>query len=472
MMRVAIYVRQSLDRTGEGLGVARQESECRRHCEYKGWEIAHVLSENDTSASVGKRPVYARMKAMIEQGEIDVVVVLRIDRLLRKMTDLEDLIELTERTGVLFSTVEGDLDLSQVTGRTMARFMATVARAEVETKSARQKLSNKQRAESGLPHAGRRAYGYQSDGMTIREDEALVLKDIAHRFLDGWTYTEIANHLNAAGYQTALGNRFVPVAVRQLLMRTRYAGIRIYNGVEYQGAWPAIYDEDTWRRIQLRIEQRTEAFSHRPRARRYLLTGWLVCGGCGERMNGGVQRAYKSDIKRTAYRCCREFGCGKVSRGAIPLDHLIKEMICLRLDSPVLADLIVANRGSREEAEKLLNERAAIEAKLTSLLNDYTDDTLTKAEYQQAKARATASLQRVSDQIMALHQSDSLSALLSAGESVRSRWEVESDGWRRQLIDLLIEKIVVKPSLKKPRYYIDGQRYYFDTESIDVGWRM
>lgn len=472
MKRVAIYTRQSLDRTGEGLGVARQETECRRHADYKGWDVAHVISENDTSASVGKRPGYTRLTGMIESGSIDGVVVLRIDRLLRKMTDLEDLIELVERTGCLISTVEGDVDLTQVMGRTMARFMATVARAEVETKSARQKLSNEQRAKSGRPHAGRRAYGYESDGMTVREDEALVLKDMAHRFLNGWTYTEIAAHLNESGLTTALGNRFVPVAVRQLLMRKRYAGLREYNGTEYQGIWPPIFDIDTYERIQLRVRQRSEAFSHRPKGRRYLLTGWLVCGGCGERMNGGVQKAYDTGIRRTSYRCCREFGCGKVSRGAIPLEHLLKEMICIRLDTPVLEDLIATNNGNRKDVEKLLNRRAALEAKLMSLLDDYADETLTKDEYRQAKARATKALADVQEQIMDLHHSDALTGLLAAGESVKNRWETESDGWRRQVIDLLIEKVVVNPGRTKPRYKVDGITYYFDSSLIDVKWRV
>ena len=92
---------------------------------------------------------------MLEQRQADGVVVLRIDRLFRLNDELETLIDLSERHGGRVVTVEGDIDLATPSGRLVARVLVSVARAEMETKSARHKLANRQRAEAGLPHSSK-----------------------------------------------------------------------------------------------------------------------------------------------------------------------------------------------------------------------------------------------------------------------------------------------------------------------------
>lgn len=108
-MKAVIYLRQSLDKTGESLGVERQQAECRRLCEQRGYEVVQVVTDNNQSASRGTRPGYAQLLQLIESAGCDVVAVLRLDRLPRRLTDLEQLITLVEHTGVQIATVQGDL---------------------------------------------------------------------------------------------------------------------------------------------------------------------------------------------------------------------------------------------------------------------------------------------------------------------------------------------------------------------------
>ncbi|MBA3489531.1 MAG: recombinase family protein, partial [Longispora sp.] len=61
MNRAGIYVRISQDREGAGLGVARQETDCRALCERLGWTVVDVYADNDTSAYSGApRPQWSR----------------------------------------------------------------------------------------------------------------------------------------------------------------------------------------------------------------------------------------------------------------------------------------------------------------------------------------------------------------------------------------------------------------------------
>jgi DNA invertase Pin-like site-specific DNA recombinase len=73
--RAAIYTRISSDREGAGLGVERQEADCRALAEQLGWEIVAVHSDNDLSAYSGKpRPGYEALLADLRADVADAVI--------------------------------------------------------------------------------------------------------------------------------------------------------------------------------------------------------------------------------------------------------------------------------------------------------------------------------------------------------------------------------------------------------------
>src|SRR5215203_5523253 len=174
-MRAGVYLRQSRDRYGTGLAVARQREDCLRLCSEHGWEPVEYV-DNDVSAHDGRRrPAYERMLADIEAGHLGAVVVWDLDRLHRRPVELEHFIELADKQRVALATVSGDTDLATDSGRLFARVKGAVARSEGERKSARQKRAAAQAAEMGKPHKGPRPFGYEPDGFTVRADEAKAL---------------------------------------------------------------------------------------------------------------------------------------------------------------------------------------------------------------------------------------------------------------------------------------------------------
>ena len=87
-MRVAIYTRQSLDRSGEALAVSRQEAECRELADRNRWDVAKVYSDNDKSATNGRRPDWEKLLADLRNGQYDVLICWHTDRLYRRLRDL------------------------------------------------------------------------------------------------------------------------------------------------------------------------------------------------------------------------------------------------------------------------------------------------------------------------------------------------------------------------------------------------
>src|SRR3954466_3605043 len=100
-MRAAVYARQSLDRTGEGAAVDRQVADCQRIADQRGWVVVETITDNDTSASTGKpRPGYQRLLGLMRSRSVDAIVVWHVDRLTRRLVDLEEVITICEATGV------------------------------------------------------------------------------------------------------------------------------------------------------------------------------------------------------------------------------------------------------------------------------------------------------------------------------------------------------------------------------------
>src|SRR5947209_1128271 len=109
-MRAAIYCRISQDRSDEGLGVTRQEQDCRAQAKRRNWTVSEVFVDNDISAYATTRrrktrPAYERMMDAIRAGAVGAIIVWHPDRLHRTPRELEDFIDLIEAHKVSVATV-------------------------------------------------------------------------------------------------------------------------------------------------------------------------------------------------------------------------------------------------------------------------------------------------------------------------------------------------------------------------------
>ena len=129
MPRAAVYLRQSLDVTGEGIAIARQQALCDRLAQERDWPVVGHFVDNDRSATSGDRPAYGRLLADARAGTFDALVVYHLDRLTRRVADLEVVIGL----GLPVATVTGDLDLSTDQGRLLGRGLLQVRLTVVGT---------------------------------------------------------------------------------------------------------------------------------------------------------------------------------------------------------------------------------------------------------------------------------------------------------------------------------------------------
>ena len=448
----AIYTRISKDRTGEELGVTRQEQDCRDLAETKGWTIASTYSDNDISAFDHRktRPAYEQLLADIESGTIDGLIAYHSDRLYRQPKDLERLITLIESSRIPIAVVaEGDIDLTNATGRGMARVVGAFNRMQSERSAERIQRKHKELAQAGRPAGGVRAYGYEHDKLTIRESEAAIIREVAERVLAGEAVTTLTAELNERGIPTAQNKRWYPSSMLNLLRGPRIGGFRQHKGVLYPAAWPAILDAPTYEALQKRLEPKA---SHR-RPSKYMLSGGLIiCGLCGASMSGN-----RGGTRSPVYVCPpgKHGACGGGSRRAAAVEEWVLEQVFDRIDGPELAQSVSAPDDS--EQLKIESELEDAERRLEVLASTWATGDLTEMEWRSARGELASKRERL---LRLLHVKDRAEV---RPDVLRAAWPDLNVQQRRAVLGEVIERIFVHPA--KP----SGRR--FDPSSIEIVWR-
>lgn len=475
--RFAIYARISRDRVGAGLGVERQQDDCESLVERLDGTVVATYSDNDISAYSGKhRPGYEALLQSIRAGEVDAVAVWHQDRLLRRTIDLENYIDVCQPLNVATHTVKaGQLDLTTPSGRAVAKTLAAWASYEVETSTDRVVAAKLQAAKAGLPSGGNRAYGYEQNGMVIIDAEAEVIREATERFINGDSWRTIALDFNARSIPTAKGNMWNAINVHNVANRKRNISIRTHNDDEYPAQWPPLIDLGTWEDLQVAIKRGQAIYGKRTHARKHLLSGFIFCGICGNKMN--VVNAQQRDGSYSPAFGCRkkdphgqETGCGKVKRKKDPVEDLIVDCLIYRLDSPELGNMVGSSKSGSPRLKQLLRDQESQQQRLTEILNLYSTGEMELVEYTTAKTIAKSHLESINKQVDAM-TSTAILANVPLGQTLRQTWEKADLEWKRQLLDVVIEKVLVHPRQPgdgKAKY---KDRWIFNPDRIEIIWK-
>lgn len=306
----ALYVRISLDPSGQGLGVARQEEACREWAASHGWTIAAVYSDNDTSASKASvvRPSYDAMIQAVKEGKIDGILCWDMDRLTRQLRQVVDLIELSETTGVQVATLAtGEMDITSNVGTLMTLLSGGKARGEMKDKSKRHRLAYKQAAEMGKSTVRFRPFGWSDHTLNaLHPVEAPMVQKAATDLLAGVSLNAIAAQWNDTGITPVRGTVWTTNAVGKLMRRWANAGIPVYKGeplLDTKGTFTPLLERATFDAVKAMLDQRS--FTRERGPRKYVLGGLMRCH-CGNLMHGAV-RGYvcAGEQTRTCYTAVR-----------------------------------------------------------------------------------------------------------------------------------------------------------------------
>ena len=455
-MAVAVYARISQDRSGDELGVRRQLEDCRAEAVRRGWVVAEEYVDDDVSAYSGKkRPAYERMVSALEEGRRDAVVVWHTDRLHRRPIELEHFIEVCTRAGVKVVSPSGEFDMVNGDGLLVLRMMAAVAANESDSKRRRGARKALEIAQSGRPvMGGPRPFGFQEDRVTHDPVEAAVIRDLAARALAGETLTSLTTWLQVTGVKTVGGNEWRTVTVRQMLTNPRMWGMRVHQGTVIGPAtWePIITPElgERLRRLLLDPSRRTNRS-----ARRYLLTGLLRCGKCGNRLNS----APKNGVRR--YGCVMgpdAHGCGGIFIYAELLEAFITQAVLYRLDSPDMHQALTGTGPDEEATRELADLMQQDTNRLDDLAETWADGDISKAEWIKARDRIQSRLEGNRRTFARLTQRDAVAEYIGRGDELRESWESLTLSRQVAIVKAVVDHATILPAAVPGRKGLDPER--------------
>jgi site-specific DNA recombinase len=413
--RAVIYIRMSIDKTGEGAGLERQEQACRALCLARGWDVVNVVDDtiSATDWRLEDRPGWQRVVKTIEAGEADLVVAWHLDRVTRSMKDLEVLIELAIDKGIGLATATGDIDLTTDVGRMVARILAAVATAEGERKAERQVLASDQRIAAGKPNWIRVPFGFNKDG-SHKPDEATAIKKAYRDVLRGKTLTAVIDEWNGAGFRTSApllaqtkprqprrraydpDGLWTIVALRFLLRHPRNMGkITLYGEVMGEAAWEPIIDEATWRKVdQILADRERPDWVGGKLAN--LLSGIAHCGICG-----ATVKATKR-MGQPLYLCAGHKREPERGRGhtSIPIDYADGQVLFRLVSQMELTSRVSFHPLPTDADTAPLKERERqLEELMSELVQDRTAGIITRAALHEGTGKLRAELAEIQMQI-------------------------------------------------------------------------
>jgi site-specific DNA recombinase len=304
-LRCAIYTRKSteegLDQEFNSLDAQREAAEAfilsqRR----EGWiALPQLYDDGGFTGANTDRPALTRLLADVEAGELDCVVVYKVDRLSRSLLDFTRILSLFEKHKVSFVAVTQQFNTSTSLGRLTLNILLSFAQFERELIGERTRDKMSAARKKGKWVGGCPVLGYDVDpgggALVVNEEEAEQVRSIFTLFEQHRSATTTLAEIERRGWRLKSwtrkngsfrqGGPFDKTSLRRLLTNVLYIGSIQHKDQTYPGEHAAILDRGLWERVQAIMTHRATFARGKARNKHHaLLNGLLHCDSCGTRM--------------------------------------------------------------------------------------------------------------------------------------------------------------------------------------------
>jgi site-specific DNA recombinase len=430
-MRCVIYLRVSTkeqaerDLTAEGFSIPAQREACVRHVRDQGWTLVDEYSDRGESARSAERPqLQAMLARILEDGDVDAVVVHKIDRLARNMEDHIAIRAALRQRGVTLISITENLE-ETASGRLVEGIHALMAEFYSANLASEIKKGMTQKAKlGGWPHHAplgylnvRETIGGRQVAHIVPDPERAHFITLAFELYASGTYTleRLVAELEHRGLRSRSwrGKPSQPLSLNGLstvLSNKAYIGIVEWNGVEYPGLHAPLIDPETFWQVQDLLAARASRGT-RERRHHHYLKGLLVCGVCGRKLSCQLSKG------RYLYFFClgQKTGGPDVCREPyIPADRLEEEITNLyqriqlpavlveRLNAELEAEVIARQDCNAREREFHTHKLAKLEAERRKLLDAYYAAAIYVALLKQEQERIGREVHAVEERLTAV----------------------------------------------------------------------
>jgi DNA invertase Pin-like site-specific DNA recombinase len=293
-IRCAIYTRKSseegLEQSFNSLHAQREACESYIHSQrHEGWQVVReAYDDGGFSGGSMERPALKKLLEDIARKAIDTVVVYKVDRLTRSLTDFAKIVEQFDKQGVSFVSVTQQFNTTSSMGRLTLNVLLSFAQFEREVTGERIRDKVAASKRKGMWMGGVVPVGYvvKDRQLIINPTEAEQVRGIYRMYLKFGCVSKLQEYLDQAGVRskerTSRTGRRTGGAVHSrgalygMLQNHMYLGKVHHQGTYYPGQHPAIVDQELWDKVQAPLAANLQAPRRRPRSvSKSLLTGLL-----------------------------------------------------------------------------------------------------------------------------------------------------------------------------------------------------
>jgi DNA invertase Pin-like site-specific DNA recombinase len=316
VLRCAVYTRKS---TEDGLDQAFNSLDAQREaCEayvmsqiHEGWTLVpDHYDDGGFSGGNMDRPGLKALLAAVDAGQVDVIVVYKVDRLTRALSDFAKIVERLDAKQASFVSVTQAFNTTNSMGRLTLNVLLSFAQFEREVTGERIRDKVAASKKKGIWMGGPVPLGYQviERKLVPVPEEAERVRTIMHRYLAIRSVPALIEQLRAEGVVTKVqlrasgphrgGIPFARGSLFHLLKNPIYRGKIVHKGKVYDGEHEAIVDEQLWDAVQEQLAAKAPPRKRPKNDPQYALLKGLVTDPHGRPM---VPTYGSSKVKRYAY---------------------------------------------------------------------------------------------------------------------------------------------------------------------------
>lgn len=297
LVRCAIYTRKS---TEDGLeqeynSLDAQYDACTAYAlsqRHEGWTIAKDrYDDGGFSGGTLERPGLKQLLSDIEAGKVDIILLYKIDRLTRSLSDFAKIVEILDRKGASFVSITQSFNTTTSMGRLTLNMLLSFAQFEREVTGERIRDKIYASKRKGIWMGGPVPLGYDvvERKLVVNEPEAEQVRKIMQLYLTASSVPELVEKLACNGSYTKVQQRkdgetkggvhFKRGNLYHLLSNRIYRGMTVHKGEAFNGEHGAIVSEELWNQVQAKLAKQGQGGSSRKVSPRTGVLAGLIYDG-------------------------------------------------------------------------------------------------------------------------------------------------------------------------------------------------
>jgi DNA invertase Pin-like site-specific DNA recombinase len=305
------------------------------------------------SGGTMERPALGRLLADIEAGKVDIILLYKIDRLTRSLSDFAKIVEILDRRQASFVSITQSFNTTTSMGRLTLNMLLSFAQFEREVtgERIRDKIAASKR--KGIWMGGPVPLGYDvvERKLVVNATEARLVRHIMQRYVALRSVRELMAELDRDGYRTKVqklksgstrgGCAFRVGNLYHLLSNRVYRGLIVHKGEAYPGEHQAIVPEELWNEVQAKLTLRSQGGSSRAARKRTGILSGLLYDNRGRAM---VLTHTRKGNRQFHYYANRYENLGDVAAGRVRAQDL----------EAIVTEQLIRMLGSASETQSLL----------------------------------------------------------------------------------------------------------------------